>query len=85
MYSLYVTGRNKDFSRRGRNKGRAIILCFTLKLIHFLYWIFTSLSTHFDRGYDNYFIVQAQLHDISPGHIILATGQPVFALYMLSI
>ena len=41
-----------------------------------------------NRGYDNHFIVlshwnitpQAQSYDIPPGHIILATGQPVFAL-----
>ena len=41
-----------------------------------------------NRGYDNYFIVlynwsitpHAQSYDIRPGHIILATGQPVFAL-----
>ena len=41
-----------------------------------------------NRGYDNHFIVlshwnitpQAQSYDISTGHIILTTGQPVFSL-----
>ena len=42
----------------------------------------------YNRGYDNHLIVmshynitpQVQSYDIPPGHIILPTGQPVFAL-----
>ena len=62
--------------------------------LYWVYRPFQHISGHIktapacNRGYDNHFIElshwnitpQAQSYDIPPGHIILATGQPVFAL-----